>query len=531
MSIGVADPPRSDPSESIPLPRLLRPFVDWVAGLKVTVHTKLLAGFLVIALLLLSMGVLSVVVLGRINQQVDTLNALNRQAGQARDMIYEVTLQSHYRAMALVTGDKVPEPYTPKIYTTKAAFLQDLAEMRTYASESAQPLLDDLEAKNATFAASSDAVTALFEAGEIDRALQMHVDREHPNSHALEDDLNVMIDDSQRLVAAETESFASHRRFLTIAVATFSGVALLIALTLGAILSWSLIRPVRRVDGALEQIAGGDFDVHVDVPNRDEFGNLTNNLNRTTGQLAALYSDLHTLNEHLQETVETKVAELERANRLKRYLSPGLAESILSGTRDVSLGSSRKFLTTFFSDIRGFTPAAEHMEPEELVNELNEYFSEMTEIVFKHGGTLDKYVGDAIMVFFGDPVPQDDHAERAVRMGLEMLDRLSELENRWFRRYDEVFEIGIGIATGWVTVGDVGSPARTDYTVLGNQVNLAARLADKAKARQILVSERTMVSVDHIVDGRLVDEISLKGINRPIKIYEIVRSASDPKTS
>jgi class 3 adenylate cyclase len=279
---------------------------------------------------------------------------------------------------------------------------------------------------------------------------------------------------------------------------------------------------VRRVDDALELIAGGEFDTRVDVPNRDEFGNLTKNLNRTTGQLSTLYNDLNALNANLQETVDAKVAELERTSRLKRYLSPVVAESIMSGSQDVSLEPSRKLLTTFFSDIRGFTSSAEHMEPEELVTGLNEYFSEMTDIVFKHGGTLDKYVGDAIMVFFGDPIPQEDHAERAVRMGLEMLDRLRSLEHHWLKRYAEVFEIGIGITTGWVTVGDIGSSTRTDYTVVGNQVNLASRLADQARAGQILVTESTMAAVDRFVDGKQVDEISLKGVSRPIKIYEIV---------
>jgi adenylate cyclase len=215
------------------------------------------------------------------------------------------------------------------------------------------------------------------------------------------------------------------------------------------------------------------------------------------------------------------VAELERASRLKRYLSPSLADSILSGSQDVTLGSSRKFLTTFFSDIRGFTSATERMEPEELVTELNDYFSAMTDIVFKHGGTLDKYVGDAVMVFFGDPIPQDDHAERAVRMAFEMLERIRALEDHWFRRYDVEFRIGIGIATGWVTVGDIGSPARSDYTVLGNQVNLASRLADKAEPGQVLVTERTMKAVDRFVEGREIDQVSLKGISRPIKIYEV----------
>ncbi len=292
-------------------------------------------------------------------------------------------------------------------------------------------------------------------------------------------------------------------------------------MALGAVLSWSLIRPVRKVDGALERIADGDFDAHVEVPNRDEFGNLTKNLNRTTGQLSTLYNDLQSLNSNLQETVDAKVAELERASRLKRYLSPGLAESIIAGEQDVKLASSRKFLTTFFSDIRGFTTAVERMEPEELVDELNDYLSEMTEIVFKHGGTLDKYVGDAVMVFFGDPVPQKDHAARAVRMGLEMHERMASLQDRWLRKYNEPFTIGIGIATGWVTVGDIGSPARSDYTVLGNQVNLASRLADRAEAGRILVTERTMIEVEDFVDGTVVDEITLKGINRPIRIYEL----------
>ena len=252
---------------------------------------------------------------------------------------------------------------------------------------------------------------------------------------------------------------------------------------------------MRRVDGALERLAGGDFETRVDVPNRDEFGNLTKNLNVTSEHLSTLYHDLESLNSNLQAAVDVKVGELERAHRLKRYLSPQLAESIVAGERDVTLAPSRKFLTTFFSDVRGFTSASERMEPEELIDELNDYLSEMTEIVFRHGGTLDKYVGDAVMVFFGDPIPQHDHAERAVRMAFEMRDRMTNLQDRWQRRYHEAFKIGIGIATGWVTVGDIGSPARSDYTVLGNEVNLASRLSDHAAAGQILVTERTMTEV------------------------------------
>jgi len=457
-------------------------------------------------------------VLDRVNRQVATLTALNRQTDQAREMIYEVTAQSHYRAMALLTGDQT---YTGKIYAAKDLFAQNLAELRTYAIPDRTAFFDELQAANDRFTEMSNQVTALDEAGERAKAIEMHIDFEHTQSHVLEDSLNALIADSQSRVIAETEAFASHRRFLTLAVATFSGITLLGALLLGAILSWSLIRPVRRVDWGLDRIANGDFLTRVSVPNRDEFGNLTSNLNRTAEQLATLYTELETLNTGLQTTVDTKVAELERASRLKRYLSPGLAESILSGERDVSLTTSRKFLTVFFSDVRGFTAAAERMEPEQLVDELNDYLTEMTEIVFKHGGTLDKYVGDAVMVFFGDPLPQEDHARRAVLMGFEMQERMAELQQRWMGRYQHSFEIGIGIATGWVTVGDIGSPARSDYTVLGNEVNLAARLADRAASGQILATERTMTDVADVAVGHPIDEILLKGISRPIKIFEL----------
>src|SRR3989449_7210003 len=512
-------PPPDQPRDDLgPLPRIARPFVDWVARVRATVHTKLLAGFLVIALLLLSMGVLCIVVLDRVNRQVVTLTALNRQTDQAREMIYEVTAQSHYRAMALLTGN---ETWTGKIYTAKDLFAQNLAELRTYAVPDRTAFFDELQAANARFTEMSNQVTALDEAGERAQAIKMHIDFEHTQSHVLEDALNSLIADSQSRVIAETAAFASHRRFLTLAVATFSGVTLLGALALGAILSWSLIRPVRRGDWGLARIVSGDFLTRVSVPNRDEFGNLTSNLNRTAEQLAMLYTELETLNTGLQTTVDTKVAELERASRLKRYLSPQLAESILSGERDVSLTTSRKLLTIFFSDVRGFTAAAERMEPEQLVDELNDYLTEMTEIVFKHGGTLDKYVGDAVMVFFGDPLPQEDHARRAVLMGFEMQERMAELQQRWMGRYQHSFEIGIGIATGWVTVGDIGSPARSDYTVLGNQGNLAARLADRAASGQILVTERTLADVTDVAGAKPIDEILLKGISRPIKIFEL----------
>jgi len=509
---------RRDGDELGAVPRLLRPFIDAVARIPATVHAKLLAGFLVIAVLLLSMGVISVFVLARINAQVEKLTALSNQVNTARQMIYEVTAQSHYRAMALLTKEPL---WTEKIYTAKDSFDGQLADIRTWAFTAQPTMFDELAADSRTFRAYSDEVTQLYDEDHVKQALLLHIRKEHMQSHVLEDRLNLFITESQGLFANETTSFASHRRFLTIAVTTFSALSLLAALALGAILSWSLIRPVRRIDAALARIAGGGFDTRVSVPNRDEFGHLTENLNRTASRLSGAYTELATLNANLQETVEIKVTELERMSRLKRYVSPQVAASIIAQEGDLDLPPRRKYLTTFFSDVRGFTTASERMEPEELIDELNDYLGEMTGIVFAHEGTLDKYVGDALMVFFGDPIAQQDHAARAVRMAFEMRERMRSLQERWQQTYRQPFEIGIGISTGWVTVGDIGPTTRSDYTVLGYEVNLASRLSDHATAGQILITEQTLEEIGDLVDARPVEGVSLKGMSRAVRVYEV----------
>ena len=514
-----------DVAQTDPFPlRALRPFVDWVARRKTTVHVKLLVGFLSIAVLLLSLGVFSITVLNQVDQQVEKLNALHDQTDIAKDMIYGVTAQSHFRAMSLIT---LIDSWDDKIYVAKDGFSSRLATVRATSVPLRPVLFDEMEAINTRFENESMKVSEMFYANDLDAALASHIQVEHETSHELETQLNSFIAESD-LVATDTENqFEANRRRLTIAVGAFSLTSLSAALILGAVLSWSLIRPVRKVDHALRLIANGDFEQRVEVPNRDEFGSLTTNLNKTTAQLGKLYTDLESLNAGLQETVESKVQELSRAARLRQYVSPQLAESILAGDTEVVLGSSRKYLTVFMSDIRGFTEMTEQMEPEHLVDELNEYLGEMTNIIFRHGGTLDKYIGDAILVFFGDPVAQDDHEQRALKMALEMQDHVKSLAGRWTSTYGASFRIGIGITTGWVTVGNIGSSARTDYTVLGNEVNLASRLAGQADAGEILVSERTMIKAPTEITGEVIDEVTLKGVSRPIKIYSLARPGQD----
>jgi class 3 adenylate cyclase len=349
------------------------------------------------------------------------------------------------------------------------------------------------------------------------------VSAEHTISHEIEDELNRLLGVIETRVGASAADLASLHRFLLWAVILFAGLSILIALGLGAALSWSIIRPVRKVDLALARIAGGNFGEHVEVPNRDEFGRLAVNLNRTSDQLSELYADLSDLNAGLEQKVEDQLGQLHRAEQLRRYVAPQVADALLQGGEAVAMTSNRRNLTIVFANVRGFTSLAERMEPEELIEGLNEHFAAMTDVVFQHDGTLDKYIGDGILAFFGDPVPFEDHAERAIACALEMRQRLRNLRTRWTLQRDEELNVGIGISTGYVTVGNIGSATRTEYTVIGNHVRLASHLAQIAGPDQILVSDATLAVPE--VRGRVhaisLEAITLEGFRQPVGVYEI----------
>ncbi len=500
------------------LSRPLRPLVDLVARIKASVHVKLLSGFLAGAVLLLGMGIMSLIVIDRMSGQVRELELLEQRSDWARQMEYAVTAQSHYRAMALLTKD---DTNNDKIANAKTTFAELLDKSAQAGGPDQALFFAKVRDANNRFTASSAQVLALYKAGDIDGAMKLHLAQEHTISHELEQAMRDLIASVNTEMTRARAAFQQDRELLSTLVVIFSVVSLLAALFLGFVLSWAFVLPVRRIDRTLARIAAGDFGQRVEVANRDELGTLSQNLNTTSQKLSSLYEELRSLNATLQERVNDQVKQLERSNMLKRYLSPQLAESIVTGTLDVNIASRRKNLTVFFSDVRGFTAISERTEPEELTDMLNQYLSAMTEIVFAHGGTLDKYIGDSIMVFFGDPIPYEDHAARAVRMAFAMRLRLGEMQQRWFARTEEILTMGMGISTGYVTVGNIGSAARLEYTVLGNHVNLASRLADEAKAGQILVSDRTLTAVEDFVTATEVKQIELQGVSRPIRIYEV----------
>jgi len=248
--------------------------------------------------------------------------------------------------------------------------------------------------------------------------------------------------------------------------------------------------------------------------------NLEQMVTERTAALEKAKEELLEFNLNLKAKVEKQVEELRRHNELRRYLSPKLSEKILSLGSALGAEPQRKMMTVVFTDIRNFSSFAENLEPEELFQLLDAYLSEMTTLIYRYDGTLNKINGDGMLIFFGDPIPLDDHAQRAVMMAKDMQRKVLALRDEWLQ-YGHELSLGIGINTGYMTVGNIGSQMHKDYTVIGNQVNVAARLESLAKPGQILISQRTYSRVKEMVDVEKVGEIRVKGLYHPVFTYNV----------
>ena len=213
-------------------------------------------------------------------------------------------------------------------------------------------------------------------------------------------------------------------------------------------------------------------------------------------------------------------------SKLSKYFSPQVYSSIFSGQLDVNISTNRKNLTVFFSDIKGFTTITERLEPEQLTDIITFYLTEMTNIATEFGGTVDKYIGDAIMIFFGDPNSNGNKADAiaCVAMALKMQKKLITIRKKWEQLgITEPLEVRMGIHTDICTVGNFGSNNRLDYTVLGNGVNLASRLESLAEPNKILISENTYNIIKEDIYCEYQDEIIVKGKSHPIKMFNVIK--------
>jgi adenylate cyclase len=238
-------------------------------------------------------------------------------------------------------------------------------------------------------------------------------------------------------------------------------------------------------------------------------------------RIKQMHDRLEEWNRTLKEQVDQQVAEIGRMRKLQRFLAPQIAEALLKSDDESLFKSHRREITAVFLDLRGFTAFSDGAEPEEVMELLQHYHAEMGRLIFKYEGTLERFAGDGIMVFFNDPVPCENHAQTAARMAIEMRERAKQLRLEWLKMGYEL-DLGVGLATGYATLGTLGFEGRNDYGTVGNLPNLAARLCAEAQGGQILTDRKTMSKLEPFFDAAPLEQLHLKGINRPVMAYNIL---------
>ncbi len=358
-----------------------------------------------------------------------------------------------------------------------------------------------------------------------------------PRSMTLDSDLSVIApinrDDGERLGAAlirlPLSRVGRHIRLGLIVAAAISGLTSLVGAALAAWLARRQTAPILAITRAAQSVEGSrmlDGDLSVVAARDDELGRLARVFKTTAQHFLTREKTLDALVAQRTTALEEKNSELIRlSERLSSYLSPQVYETLFQNGQVVPTLAQRKKLTILFADVVSFSEIAESVEAEDLTRLLNEFLNEMAGIALKHGATIDKYIGDAIMVFFGDPKSRGlrEDATACVCMAMEMLAATRRLDRSW--RGSGVghrLQLRIGINTGYCTVGDFGSAQRMDYTIVGHQVNLAARIEKAAAPDFILLAHETWSLVKEEILAEEQAPIQVKGIQAPVKTYRVI---------
>jgi adenylate cyclase len=237
-------------------------------------------------------------------------------------------------------------------------------------------------------------------------------------------------------------------------------------------------------------------------------------------RIKTLHDEVQTLNTSLEAKVKAQVEELERVGRLRRFLAPQLAQAIVTSGDEKMLENHRREIVAMFCDLRGFTSFAETAEPEDIMAVLKEYHGAIGPLIRKYEGTLDRFTGDGMLIFFNDPLPCEDAPQRAARLALEMRDAVADLVPKW-ARHGHRLGFGVGMAQGYATLGRIGFEDRFDYTAIGAVINLAARLCGEAADGQVLVSGRLAAMIEDLVQIEDLGERELKGMARPAAVANL----------
>jgi class 3 adenylate cyclase/HAMP domain-containing protein len=327
-------------------------------------------------------------------------------------------------------------------------------------------------------------------------------------------------------VAEQRDVFYAAINEIIVQVAVILGVSLFLSITMLIIFSGALVRPLRFVVRAMNDIiTTNDLSKRVEVLYRDETGKLSQTFNVMVEELQAAYENVksYALRAAIAQTKEHKIRTI-----FQKYVPNDVIDQFFRNPESMLVGDTRQ-LAILFSDIRSFTSISESLRPDEIVESLNQYFEAMVDAIMSRNGIVDKYIGDAIMAFFGAPVSRPDDAQQATLAALDMIERLKDF-NAWQTAKDRPeFKIGIGINFGDVTVGNIGSERKMDYTVIGDMVNVASRLEGLTKkyGQQLMIAEGVYDRLDGTIPTRTVDHVQVKGRSGCLAIYAVKRQLTD----
>ncbi|MCG8688025.1 MAG: HAMP domain-containing protein, partial [Desulfobacterales bacterium] len=298
--------------------------------------------------------------------------------------------------------------------------------------------------------------------------------------------------------------------------------ALLVSFTMLLVFSSQLTRPISAIVASMRRIIeSSDLAERVPIEYKDETGELAHTFNIMLGELDKAYSQIKS---YAYQAVLAQKKETKIRNIFQKYVPQELIDRFFENPESMLVGENRE-LAVLFSDIRSFTTISESMRPDDLVNSLNRYFSVMVDIIMARNGVIDKYIGDAIMAFFGAPIHHDDDAYQAVMAGLEMSEALDDFNRKQVELGKPEFHIGVGINYGEVTVGNIGTEKKMDYTVIGDMVNLASRLEGLTKPyhQKLIIAESLFPYVESQLAWRLLDTVAVKGKTTGVRIYTVAR--------
>ena len=368
------------------------------------------------------------------------------------------------------------------------------------------------------------------------QSMRMALDDGHTRSVLLDNALSVIapIKSESKSIGAALVRIPTDRMWQAVQnqlkIATIIALAVLGAgFLLSLLLAKRQVAPIEALTAAATSVEERRFDpksLDAVTERPDELGRLARVFSGMGQTVLAREEKLDTLVQERTKALAERTEQLETlSTKLSKYLAPQVYASIFQGRQQVEIASNRKKLTVFFSDIVGFTETTENLDSEELTSILNRYLNEMAGIALKYGATLDKYVGDAIIAFFGDPETRGvaEDAKACVAMAVEMQRRVAELESQWQEGgLERSLRVRMGINTGFCTVGNFGSQDRMDYTIIGGAVNLASRLESAAEPGKILISRETWSLVKDAVIAEEMPPLTLKGFGRPLQVYELL---------